>query len=245
MSKLWQFTPGVPNEPGMEEIGRQCRITNGEEMVRVRLPVHGHAPSNFPTARLELTLEIFGLDCFVWGAYAPEEQQQQAFIFASRALRDAMALGPRDVQYFPVDSSFSAPLPRSKDYMIMHLPGVEDISDADRSEYRTTNVNGTKCKFPSRIVFRKGVEPTHEIFRDRFFRDFICTDGLAVRVLQRRCSGMSFADPDYLDYPRRLRSLRGIEEETWDPVQGRSQIKLLRAAPLHLTTVSTSPSRDR
>jgi hypothetical protein len=62
------------------------------------------------------------------------------------------------------------------------------------------------------------------IFRDSFFSAFIfCTDSLAVRVLEKQCSGVRFVDPEHMDDPMRFRSLRGIEEEHWGAAQDVSQ----------------------
>ena len=47
-----------------------------------------------------------------------------------------MALGPSDIQYFDVDSSQSAALPRSKRYQLMHIPVAEDVTDPARSDYQ-------------------------------------------------------------------------------------------------------------
>ena len=255
MNKLWWFIPRLPDEPGLERMGEYVGFANDEELVRIRLAMRERAPSNFPTARLQIALQTFSLDCFLWPAYTPEKGQQ-VFTFVSRHMRDAMALGPRDVQYLPVDSSLSAPLPHSKEYMIMHVPGVETVSDPDRSVYEIRNIVGLPkgIKFTSRIAIRQDVKLEHEIFRDSFFNRIFCTDELVTRILQQRCSGVRFFDPDYLDYPMRFRSGRGIEEETWDPVQEKPLTRLLQAAPLHLTTVNTDPptaaaasrpSRDR
>jgi hypothetical protein len=68
--------------------------------------------------------------------------------------------------------------------------------------------------FPRRIAIRRDFEPKHEMFRDRFFSNYVfCTDELAVRILQEQCSGIRFIDPEYMDKTLRFRSLQGIEEE--------------------------------
>src|ERR1700677_2597360 len=46
-------------------------------------------------AKLALTLENFDLDCF----------HRDGFTFVSEKMRDAMGLGPSDIQYFEVDAS--------------------------------------------------------------------------------------------------------------------------------------------
>jgi len=42
---------------------------------------------------------------------------------------------------------------------------------------------------------------------------------------------MRFFDPEYLGNPMHFRSLRGIEEETWDPVQEKYHMKLVQTIP--------------
>ncbi len=128
-----------------------------------------------------------------------------------------MALGSRDVQYVPVDASRSAPVPRSKNYMIMHVPAVENISAPDRSIYHGTAGTPERPILVGRIAIRHDADPKHDIFRDSFFPGFVfCTDELAVRVLQRQCSGIRFVDPWCIHEPLRFRSLGGIEEESRD-----------------------------
>src|SRR5579862_9343920 len=50
-------------------------------------------------------------------------------------MRHAMALGPSDIQYFDVNASESAPLPRSKNFRTMHVPVTEDVADLINSDY--------------------------------------------------------------------------------------------------------------
>lgn len=233
MSDIWWFTPWLPDEPGLDRLGEYCSFTNADELARTRLAAHELAPSNFPTAGLQITLKTFALDCFVWPAYAPGEGQQ-VFMLVSQDLRDAMALGPQDIEYLPVDASLSAPVPRAKNYMIMRVTVVENIFDADRSDYEIRNIVGLPKNFISakRMAIRHDAKPTHEIFQDRFFPGIYCTERFAARLLQSRCSGVRFYDPAYLDTnPMYLRSLRGIEEETWDPVQEKYHTKLVQAMP--------------
>jgi hypothetical protein len=224
MSDLWWFVAHLPDEPGLDRLGQYCRFVNDDELSRAWRGPREPLPSDFPTARLKITLESFSLDCFNWVT-----TKSRAFTLVSQDLRDSMALAPQDVQYLPVDASLSAPLPRSKNYMIMRVPVVENVSDPDRSIYQKNAADG--LKMPRRIAIRQDVKPTHELFRDNFFGYLLCTERLALRVLQRRCSGVRFFDPEYLDNPMRFRSLRGIEEETWDPVQEKYHTKLVQSIP--------------
>ena len=220
MSRLWWFAPWFGDEPVLERFGWHCAFANDEEMRKAHLEMGKRAPSDFPIAQLKLSLENFSLDCFRWQAYRLVSQQ----------LRDAMALAPRDVQYLPVNASLSAPLPRSKNYMIMHVPAVEDASDVERSDYQIRHFEGfqREVTLPSRIAIRQGFMSQHEMFQDQFFWFVLCTDALAVRVLQRQCTGLRFCDLDYLDNPSRFRTLRGIEEEIRDPANSITSTRLVQ-----------------
>lgn len=213
MSAIWLFKPWLPYKIGIFEWGQQCSFVNREELARARPAPDRFAPADFPTARLELLLEHFCADCFL----------SNSFVLVSQDLRDAMALDPRDMQYLPVDASLSAPLPRSKNYMIMHVPVVENISDLDQSDYIFRHMPGGSAKALGvwSIAVRRDADPKHELFRDAFFREHIfCTDEFAVRVLQRKCTGLRFLDLRYLGYePAHFRTLDGIEEGEWDLVQ--------------------------
>jgi len=221
MNKIWWFTPCLSDEPGLDRLGRHCRLTIGAEVITARLGAHESASSNLSTARLELALESFSLDCFYW----VDCKSLHPYLFVSEDLRDAMALDARDVQYLPVDASLSAPLPRSKNYMIMHTPVVENVSDPDQSVYHGTAGSLEKPMLVERIAIGRGADPEHDIFRDGFFSGFVfCTDELAVRVLQRQCTGLRFVDPWDITYPIFFRSLRGVEEESRDTVREESHI---------------------
>jgi hypothetical protein len=192
-------------------LGEHCSFTIDREIVRTGPCAHDFSTNDFPTARLDLTLENFSLDCFYWvdsHSFYPD-------MFASQDLKDAMALGLQDVQYLPVDASGSAPLPRSKNYMIMHVTTVENITDREQSIYHDTTGNPERPIFIGAIAIKADADPKHDIFRDEYFSGFVfCTDALAVRVLQRQCSGIRFVDPWDQYNPIRFRSLRGTEEES-------------------------------
>ena len=184
------------------------------------------AKNGLPTARLELTLESFDIDCFL----------VDSFTLVSEKMRCAMALGPADVQYVEVDASRSAPLPQSKHYQIMHVPVTEDVSDPKNSDYTYHHhsdgsvTGGT----PHAVVFRPDAEPTHEIFYDRFFKVIYCTDEFALRVLRAGCSGIRFFDParGLSGNASAFRTLRGMEqEEKWDPFRKILRTKLIQEIP--------------
>jgi hypothetical protein len=138
-------------------------------------------------AKLTVTLEDFDHDCFRWGEFS----------FVSEKMRRAMALGPSDIQYFEVDASDSAPLPRSKNYQVMHVPVTEDVSDLENSDYlvRHRADGSLEIDSPNNVVFRPDAWPSHELFYDRTFKFIYCTDAFAVRVLQAGCSGAFFSIP--------------------------------------------------
>ena len=157
-------------------------------------------------AKLALTLEDFDLDCFYW----------DGFTFVSERMRRAMALGPSDIQYFDVDASESAPLPRSKNYRILHVPVTEDVSDPHNSDYichHRSDGSIDASGMPLVAVFRQDAEPAHEIFYDKLFRVIYCTDEFVLRILKASCSGAFFFDPSQpFGNHTRLRTLRGVEE---------------------------------
>jgi hypothetical protein len=190
------------------------------------LPAAGEfAVAALPTARLEFTREDFDDDCFRLGT----------FMFVSEEMRRVMALGPSDIEYFDVDTSQSAPLPRSKRYQLMHVPVAEDVTDPERSDYKFRHrPEGVELwGFPDAVAFRPDAAPTHEIFYDRFFKIALCTDEFALRVLRSGCTGMRFLDPTQLDHVGSCRrTLRGVEKSNeWDPVRKISYTKLIREIP--------------
>lgn len=226
MTRIWLFYSKWPDVPWVQDLGQYCRFTNKEEMIRARTGSQNFSPIDFPIARLEIAIEQFSLDCFWWEAY----------VLVSEDLRKVIALGRPDVQYFPVDSSLSAPLPRSKNYMIMRVPVSEDMSDLVRSDYHYTKIRGLEgLVLWNHIAIKRDFEPKHEMFRDYFFDNYIfCTDKFAVRVLQSRCTGIRFTDFGRFRRRRfgskwRFRSLRGLEEETRDRNQRLLQTRLIRA----------------
>ena len=117
--------PWLPYHIGMDKMNKHCRFSNQAEMSRSHLAGGEFAKDGLPTARLELTLESFDVDCFM----------ESWFTLVSEKMRSALALGPTGVQYFEVDASRSARLPQSKHYQIMHIPVTEDVSDPENSDY--------------------------------------------------------------------------------------------------------------
>ena len=226
MRQLWKFDSWLPDEIGLDLLSEHCDFANGDEMFSAPRSIGKFATADFPVAQLQLTLEDFSLDCFSW----------QSYKLVSQKLRDAMALGSQSVQYLPVDASLSVPLPKSKNYMIIHVPIIEDVSDVDQSDYMGRNTPGDPNKWISarEIAIRQDADPKHELFHDSFFYGHIlCTEALAVRVLRSGCTGVRFLDLKHFSVPEPIwfRTLRGIEEERWDHEQEKNLTKLIRAIP--------------
>jgi hypothetical protein len=213
IKRLWLFRPWFPYAVGLETFVKHCSILNFQELFNAGFQV-GQFRSALPIAQLKLTLQTFDIDCFMF----------ESRTFVSERMRDAMALEPSAVQFFDVDASRSAPVPRSMNYKIMVVPVAEDVSDLSKSSFMTTELPGgvTLPMNVQRIAVRPDFQPVHELFHDRFFAEAFCTDQLAVRVLKAGCTGVRFFDPAQLSLamPMRFRTLRGIEEEgEWDPVR--------------------------
>jgi hypothetical protein len=220
---LWVFTPWLPESLNAGQLMGRCEFLNGAELARAR-PVAGEfSPSGLPIAQIAFSDEDYDKDCFQW----------RGFIFVSETMRRAMALGASDIQYFEVDSSRSAPTPRSKHYQIIHVPVTEDVSAPERSDYFFEHLpGGAEAAHEARAVaFRPDVDPQHAIFCDRFFKLVFCTDELALRVLRAGCTGMRFLDPIDLRGFERFRTLRGVEESEWDRKQKTFRNRLIREIP--------------
>lgn len=204
MKTFWMFVYWAPYY-GNDGLLEHCTVSrmsepSGEGRIAGRFVREGSLAT-----KLVLTLENFDLDCFYWGD----------FTFVSERMRRAMALGPSDIQYFDVDASESAALPRSKNYRTIHVPVTEDVSDPKNSDYlchHRSDGSVIKTGMPFSAVFRRDVEPRHEIFYDEFFKIIYCTDEFALRVLKAGCTGVFFFDPSHPGgHEIRLRTLRGVE----------------------------------
>jgi hypothetical protein len=217
--------PWLPYHISPGKLNKHCRFSNETEMFRSHLAAGAFAKNGLPTAKLELTLESFDVDCFT----------ESWFTLVSEKMRCAMALGPADVQYFEVDSSRSARLPQSKHYQIMHIPVTEDVSDPKNSDYTYHHFSDGSVTggSPRAVAFRPDAEPTHEIFYDRFFKVIYCTDEFALRVLRAGCSGIRFFDPArFGGNASAFRTVRGVEQEVkWDPFRKILRTKLIQEIP--------------
>ena len=215
--------PRLPFHLTGHDMPNHCAFLNSTELSAVVLPKGQPPPNELPTAKLMLTLEDFDADCFMWNSY----------MMVSENMRRAMALGPSDIQYFNVDASQSAPLPRSKNYQIMHVPVTESMSDQKNLVYRPLKVpkRHVESRLASAVASGRSAELTHEIFYDRFADFIFCTDEFAVKIPQSVCSGMIFFDPFdfFADHRLHFRTLRGVEKEIdWDPIRKIMHTKLTR-----------------
>jgi hypothetical protein len=220
MSGFWMPGRDVAIGYQLQPSGRSsgvihCEILNGMEVSKAGFQYAGEGTVPFPVAQLKLTLEDFDADYFSWnGRY-----------FVSERMRQAMALDASAVHFFDVDASWSAPLPRSKNYQLMEPAVIEDVSDPEKSVYEMSRAMPYLPLSPTsvrHIAFRPDAAPKHDLFFDRFFGGrLFCTDAFALRVLSAGCTGMTFGDPNNPHKGGRFffRTLRGIEEYIrWDRV---------------------------
>jgi hypothetical protein len=223
--KFWMFVNWMPVRKDAQ-FRRSCTAFRTSKESEER-PVAGmFAREELLAAKLTVTLEDFDCDCFCW----------DEFSFVSEKMRRAMALGPSDIQYFAVDASDSAPLPRSKNYRTMHVPVMEDVSDLKNSEYLMRHrADGTlEVGSPNNVVFRPDAQPAHELFYDRQFKFIYCSDAFAMRVLREGCSGAYFFDASrwHNSGNQRIRTFRGVEEiVTWNPFLNIPRTKLIEEIP--------------
>jgi hypothetical protein len=226
MKTYWMFTPWPPIwRNGGYFLGRYDFLNAGE-MLPARPPAGEFARNAMPVAQLQFAVEDIADDCLPLGVWT----------LVSEKMRHAMALGPSDIQYFDVDTVQSPALPRSKHYKIMHVPVKEDVSDPDRSDYTfRQRPDGSTKLFgdPDAVAFRPDADPVHEIFYDRFFNIIYCTDEFAMRVLEAGCTGMRFLDSvaPFGAHRGYHRTLRGVEEDEWDPRLEIYRSKVIREIP--------------
>jgi len=160
-----------------------------------------------PAAHLQLRVEDFDEDYF----------ESDGCYFVSERFRQAMALDPSTVRYFDVDASWSAPLPRSKNYQIMAPLVEEDVLDWEPSvEFFTSPIIDSPARD---LHVRPDAILKHDLFTDKNpHLPPLCTYALARRVLEAGCTGMRFYDlTSHFRARRRFLTPRGIEEIVgWD-----------------------------
>jgi hypothetical protein len=206
MNKIWKFTPSFPREFAIERMS-SCFSVYVESSLRDAGRSRGI--DDIVGAQLAINIENFDADCFQW----------DSCIFVSERMRNAMSLDVTAIQFFDVDASDSAPLPRSLNYKAMSIPVTEEISDPSKSNYMSPEIYpggpiGSVLRFPQLIALRSDVQPMHDLFLDSFFGEPFCTDYFALRLLQANCTGVLFIDPNHMTCEHvRFRTLRGVEEE--------------------------------
>ena len=206
------FLPRLPERVSLDELGPHCHFLNWQEVYDAGYWM-GQVRSPLPTIQLKLTLESFDLDCFSW----------QTRILVSERLRDAMALDSSAVQYFDVDASQSAAVPRAKNYKVLNVAVTEDIADVGSSNYQMGSLipgGRSMVSLLKGVAFRPDAKPQHSLFCEKFFAGHLfCTDDLAVRVLRAGCTGVQFLGTAQLHLAGtiRYRTLQGVEESVWDP----------------------------
>lgn len=216
MNRIWKFAPWLPYEIELKELVADCRFLNSEEVFSAGMSPGRKRDTPFPVPQLELTLPHFTVDCFLWNS----------FTLVSEKMRQAFTAAGAEVEYFPVDSSTSAPLPQSQNYMVMSVPVTEDISFGN-SEIDPRVLAAMDPQFHEfgKLFGREPLissyaETMHQIFHiEGHLGSILCTDNLALCVLRAGCTGVRFLDPEHSDIgrPMRFRTLRGIEEEgEWD-----------------------------
>lgn len=226
LNNIWNFFPYVPVHIDERELVKRCQILNERALTKAGYPSWKTFSINeFPIAQLVVKMENFELDILHFGARC----------FVSEKLRDAMGLDSSGVLYFDVDASRSSRPVRDKNFKIMEVTAVENVSIPEKSKYKLfdSKIEGLPPgKSIYSIAMREDAAPGHALFRDHFFTRMFCTDELAVRVLKAGCIGVSFLDPAQMSVgaPMRFRTLRGIEELVdWDPVNRTETWKLVRS----------------
>ncbi|MDQ0463416.1 hypothetical protein QO010_001187 [Caulobacter ginsengisoli] len=208
MSPYWLAVAWLPYETDQRRLVRHCRFRNSELLFGARQAA-GELWRDFPVAELELTLKGFEVDAFDWESY----------LLVSRRLREAMALGPAEVQYLEVDDSASIPEVRARGYQILNIVAQESVADPKASDYDLGRLTPDSPEMVLRvggIALRPDAQADHELFRDRLFLGFqFASDALAMRVLRAGCTGLRFFDPARFDFGPGVpyRTLRGVERE--------------------------------
>jgi hypothetical protein len=226
MNRIWKFTPWFPYEIGIANFVGSCVVRFEPSNLAARASL-GEFKDGFPEVQLDLKLENCSVDCFQW----------ESCIFVSERMRRTMTLEPNSIQYFDIDASGSAPLPRSMNYKIMNIPVTADIADPTTSRYLSPEIYpggpiGAILRFPQHIAIRSDAKADHDLFHDQFFGEPFCSDELALRVLQAACTGVRFIDPAHMVGDRiAFRTLRGVEEEVnWNAKRKVLQTKLVEVS---------------
>lgn len=147
-----------------------------------------------------------------WRCSAPDFAPDLIFegeLFASRALRDALALDDRTVRYLPVDCTECPPAMRAADYRLMNLLAFANPIDRDRTSPRgftdvtladgnTTFVWTAPPWQPGQptpcLQWRAGFVSPAPLFRVPGSAMTLATDELADRVMRAGRDDIAFMD---------------------------------------------------
>lgn len=191
---------GVWNQIELGDALRQfARETTAEDYHFARLP------DDFPPADLKLPM----------GGFAPDFIRLGPYDFASRHLRDAMALPPETVQYMPVTLLSGTPEAYAHDYRVMRVLVQQPAIDLETSEI-DRSPTGLWLKI-QRFVVRADYAPRFNLFElEEDSSMILATDSLAERVLKAGCTGILFIEPE--GYSPGYRITRAYDYRTADGV---------------------------
>ena len=168
-----------------------------------------------PHLFISLPRQNFAPDFFVFGSYS----------FASRRLRDALALPERVVQYWPVELLAGTVEAEAQDYRWMRVLPVRLAMDWARSVCKFRIMTGRNTghrllittKRPKRFAVKPGLRPAAELFwaAEDCGPGPLATDALAERVLRAGCAGVAFQAPrtaHIYQGIKRFRTADGVRE---------------------------------
>ena len=189
-------TIGVPNAEDIgfaryrADISKLVLPPDARKLCYNRAPLLPGSPHLF----ISLPRRNFAPDFLIFGPYS----------FASRRLRDALALPERIVQYWPVELLAGTVEAEAQDYRWMRVLPVRLAMDWARSVCKFSIMKGrntghrlliaTRVK---RFAVKPGLRPAAELFwaAENCGPGPLATDALAERVLRAGCTGVAFQDP--------------------------------------------------
>ena len=214
-------TIGVANSGEIVTAEYQLRQTHCwfTTLDKVRKPGAVRAPPGFPRPFLSLPRKRFAPDFFIIGSYW----------FASRRLRDVLALPEHVVQYWPIELLAGTVEAEAQDYRWMRVLLTQHVMDWARSVCRMTSitnvVTGRRSLSPrsvTRFAVRPGLCPVAELLRavEVWGYGALATDALAERVLRAGCTGVAFQHPHTIGIYQGIKLYRaadGVRERDTRP----------------------------
>lgn len=190
-------TIGIPNEADIgsaryrAEVSKLVLPPDGRRLCYNRSPLLPGSPHLF----ISLPRRNFAPDFFTFGPYS----------FASRRLRDVLALSERVVQYWPVELLAGTVEAEAQDYRWMRVLPVRLAMDWARSvcKFRIMTGRNTGHRLlittnrVRRFAVKPGLRPAAELSwaAEDCGPGPLATDALAERVLRAGCTGVAFQDP--------------------------------------------------